>query len=80
MPLTEASAKIRTGPPKDDEPDYALDCWAGVIPIAQVVGTAVPDPKLKPGVDWPQHLRLFTANRRFDAVMTEHAENYVETA
>jgi len=76
MEIEEASAKIRTGPPKDDEPDYALDCWAGVIPVAQVVGAAVPDPLLKAGVAWPEHLRLFTEHRRFDAVMTEHAESY----
>lgn len=76
MDIEEASAKIRVGPPKDDDPDYALDCWAGVIPIAQVIGTAVPDPKLKAGVAWPEHLRLFTENRRLDAVMTENAETY----
>jgi nitroimidazol reductase NimA-like FMN-containing flavoprotein (pyridoxamine 5'-phosphate oxidase superfamily) len=76
MEIEEASAKIRTGPPKDDEPDYALDCWAGVIPIAQVIGAAVPDPLLKAGVAWPEHLRVFTENRRLDAVMTEHAEQY----
>ena len=76
MEIEEASAKIRTGPPKDDEPDYALDCWAGVIPIAQVVGAAVPDPLLRPGVDWPEHLRLFKDGNRFDAVMTENAESY----
>jgi nitroimidazol reductase NimA-like FMN-containing flavoprotein (pyridoxamine 5'-phosphate oxidase superfamily) len=76
MEIEEASAKIRTGPPKDDEPDYALDCWAGVIPIAQVIGAAVPDPLLKTGVAWPEHLRVFTENRRLDAIMTEHADQY----
>jgi len=76
MDIAEASAKIRIGPPKDDEPDYALDCWAGVIPIAQVVGAAVPDPKLKEGVAWPEHLRLFKDGQRFDSVMTENAESY----
>jgi nitroimidazol reductase NimA-like FMN-containing flavoprotein (pyridoxamine 5'-phosphate oxidase superfamily) len=76
MDIEEASAKVRVGPPKDDEPDYALDCWAGVVPIAQVVGTAVPDPKLKEGVDWPEHLRLFKDGHRLDAIMTENAESY----
>jgi hypothetical protein len=76
MDIEEASAKIRVGPPKDDEPDYALDCWAGVIPITQVVGSAVPDPKLKDGVDWPEHLRLFKDGHRLDAIMTENAESY----
>jgi nitroimidazol reductase NimA-like FMN-containing flavoprotein (pyridoxamine 5'-phosphate oxidase superfamily) len=76
MEIEEASAKIRVGPPKDDEPDYALDCWAGVIPIAQVVGAAEADPKLKAGVGWPEHLRLFTERRRLDALMTENAAAY----
>jgi nitroimidazol reductase NimA-like FMN-containing flavoprotein (pyridoxamine 5'-phosphate oxidase superfamily) len=76
MDIEEASAKVRVGPPKDDEPDYALDCWAGVIPIAQVIGAAVPDLKLKAGVDWPEHLRLFKDGRRLDTVMTENAEQY----
>jgi hypothetical protein len=74
MEIDEASAKIRTGPPKDDEPDYALDCWAGVIPIAQVVGAAVTDPKLKPGVDWPEHLAPFRDGNRFDEIMTRNSE------
>jgi len=76
MEIEEASAKVRVGPPKDDEPDYALDVWAGVIPIAQVMGAAVPDPLLKQGVAWPEHLRLFKDGHRFDALMTENAENY----
>jgi len=76
MDIAEASAKIRTGPPKDDEPDYALDCWAGVIPIAQVVGAAVPDPLLKTGVGWPEHLARFAAGRALDTVMTENAQEY----
>ena len=43
MPLTEASAKVRTGPPLDDEPDYALDIWAGVIPISLTKGEPIQD-------------------------------------
>jgi hypothetical protein len=76
MEIEEASAKIRVGPPKDDEPDYALDVWAGVIPIAQMIGPAVPDPLLKAGVAWPEHLKVFKDGNRFDSVMTEHAEQY----
>lgn len=76
MEIEEASAKIRIGPPKDDEPDYALDCWAGVVPIAQVVGAAIADPKLKAGVAWPEHLKRFSEHRRLDAVMTENAKEY----
>src|SRR5436305_4782819 len=43
MPLAEASAKVRTGPPIDDEPDYALDVWAGVIPIRLQKGEPIQD-------------------------------------
>ena len=43
VPLTEASVKVRTGPPHDDEADKALDVWAGVIPLAVVAGEPVPD-------------------------------------
>ncbi|MBL7849886.1 MAG: pyridoxamine 5'-phosphate oxidase family protein [Cyclobacteriaceae bacterium] len=55
--LTEASAKIRSGPPKDDEEDYALDVWAGVQPLSLVRGTLVPDPQLKAGVAVPGYLK-----------------------
>ncbi|MEX0761371.1 MAG: pyridoxamine 5'-phosphate oxidase family protein [Dehalococcoidia bacterium] len=44
LPLDEASAKVRTGPPKDDEEDYALPTWAGVIPVRREMGGLVPDP------------------------------------
>ena len=43
LPIVEGSAKVRTGPPIDDEPDYALDVWAGVVPLALVRGEPVPD-------------------------------------
>jgi hypothetical protein len=43
LPIDQASAKIRTGPPIDDEPDYALSCWAGVIPLALTAGAPIPD-------------------------------------
>ena len=53
LPLDEASAKARTGPPKDEEEDYALRVWAGVIPVALAAGEAQPDPRLEPGLDPP---------------------------
>ncbi len=43
LPIEEASAKIRTGPPSDDAEDYALPVWAGVLPLALVPLTPVPD-------------------------------------
>ncbi len=50
MPLAEASAKIRTGPPIDDEEDYALPCWAGVVGLRTVVAGREADPRLPPGI------------------------------
>lgn len=55
--IAEASAKIRVGPPKDDEEDYSLDIWAGVQPLALVRGTPQHDPLLKPGVALPAYLK-----------------------
>ena len=62
LSIEEASVKIRTGPPVDDEEDYALDCWAGVIPIRQVAGDPVPDPRLRPGIALPQNVRDWSAD------------------
>ena len=56
LPIDEASAKIRTGPPVDDEEDYALDHWAGVIPLGISVGEPEPDPRLTPGISTPPHV------------------------
>jgi nitroimidazol reductase NimA-like FMN-containing flavoprotein (pyridoxamine 5'-phosphate oxidase superfamily) len=50
MALEEVSAKMRTGPPMDDDDDYALPVWAGVIPIHQQIGEPVPDPRLLHGI------------------------------
>jgi nitroimidazol reductase NimA-like FMN-containing flavoprotein (pyridoxamine 5'-phosphate oxidase superfamily) len=49
LPLHEASTKLRTGGPKDDEDDYSRAGWAGVIPIATVAGVPLPDERLAPG-------------------------------
>lgn len=56
MPIDEASAKIRTGGPKDDEEDYALPIWAGVLPVATASGLLEPDGRNLPGVAVPAHL------------------------
>jgi uncharacterized protein len=55
--IEEASAKIRTGPPKDDEEDYDLNTWAGVVPIKTTRLPAIPDPDLKEGVRLPLYLQ-----------------------
>jgi len=46
LPLAEASAKVRNGPPLDDEEDYALDVWAGVIPLKLAAEAPIADPRL----------------------------------
>ena len=51
MDLHECSAKVRTGPPGDDEADYQLPVWAGVVPLQILAGQPVPDPKLAPGIE-----------------------------
>jgi nitroimidazol reductase NimA-like FMN-containing flavoprotein (pyridoxamine 5'-phosphate oxidase superfamily) len=55
MPLTEASAKIRTGPAADDEEDYALPIWAGVIPLALTPSTPIDDERLVADVTAPAY-------------------------
>jgi uncharacterized protein len=57
FPIEEASAKVRTGPPKDDEEDYDLNIWAGVQPMQTVRLTPLPDPDLKAGVPVPDYLK-----------------------
>lgn len=49
LDIEEASAKVRTGPPADDEEDYALHVWAGVLPLSLTPGEPQPDPRLAPG-------------------------------
>jgi hypothetical protein len=59
LPLDEASVKIRTGPPKDDEEDYALPIWAGVVPLSIVTGAPVNDPRNLDGLTAPDHAAAF---------------------
>jgi uncharacterized protein len=54
LPIEEASAKIRTGPPQDDEEDYALPVWAGVIPLVTEARAPQPDPRSNPAVAMPR--------------------------
>jgi hypothetical protein len=56
LPLEEVSAKVRTGPPIDDEPDYALPIWAGVLPLRQVADPPVADDRLDPALAVPAHV------------------------
>ena len=52
LPLEEVSAKVRTGPPLDDEEDYDL-VWAGVVPLRIMAGTPIPDPRLPEEISVP---------------------------
>ena len=63
LPLDEASAKTRTGPPMDDEEDYALDTWAGVIPLATTAGTPSPDGRLAESIALSPAAREWVARR-----------------
>jgi hypothetical protein len=59
LELSEVSAKVRTGPPGDDEEDYALPIWAGVLPLEIKTGTPIDDPRLIPGLTPPGHVTGF---------------------
>lgn len=59
LPLDEASAKIRTGPPLDDEEDYELTVWAGIVPIELCAGTPIADPRLPENIDVPGYAREY---------------------
>ncbi|MEO5600507.1 MAG: pyridoxamine 5'-phosphate oxidase family protein [Cyclobacteriaceae bacterium] len=54
--IDEASAKIRTGPPKDDDEDYISEIWAGVVPLELKRGSPIPDLRLKEGIAIPLYL------------------------
>jgi nitroimidazol reductase NimA-like FMN-containing flavoprotein (pyridoxamine 5'-phosphate oxidase superfamily) len=56
LSLEEASVKVRQGPPNDDEDDYALPVWAGVLPLTVSWGAPEPDPRLAPGISIPAHI------------------------
>lgn len=64
LPLAEASAKVRTGPPIDDEPDYDLPVWAGEIPLRLTPCALVPDPRLAPAREPSARVRHYSRPRR----------------
>jgi nitroimidazol reductase NimA-like FMN-containing flavoprotein (pyridoxamine 5'-phosphate oxidase superfamily) len=63
LPITEASAKVRPGGPLDDEEDYALPIWAGIIPLHTITGVPIADDRLSAGIELPPYL----ANYRLPA-------------
>lgn len=56
IPLDEVSAKVRSGPPLDDEDDYELPVWAGVVGLRLLAGEPEPDGRLAPGVECPAYV------------------------
>ena len=56
LPLAEASAKVRGGPPVDEEADYGLTVWAGEVPLALMVQKSLADPRLRAGIALPHYL------------------------
>jgi nitroimidazol reductase NimA-like FMN-containing flavoprotein (pyridoxamine 5'-phosphate oxidase superfamily) len=64
IPLEEVSAKVRTGPPLDDEEDYALRVWAGVLPLDLTPAPPIPDDRLPNEIAVPEYVRKYTRKRR----------------
>src|SRR2546426_8393123 len=60
LPIEEGSAKIRTGPPLDDEEDYALPVWAGVIPLKVFAETPISDPRLPANTGIPDYAARYS--------------------
>lgn len=56
LAIDEASAKIRTGDPKDDEEDYAMDVWSGVLPLKLEAGEPIPDARLEKPTPPPKYV------------------------
>jgi uncharacterized protein len=59
LKLDEVSAKVASGLPEEDEPDYATNLWAGHVPLRLVQGAPVPDPKLRDGITAPDFVKDF---------------------
>lgn len=63
IPIVEFSAKVRTGPPIDDEEDYSFPTWAGVIPLEMVAQAPLPDPRLDQGVAVPSYVQKYSRRK-----------------
>jgi nitroimidazol reductase NimA-like FMN-containing flavoprotein (pyridoxamine 5'-phosphate oxidase superfamily) len=63
LPIEEFSAKVRQGPPVDDEEDYAFPTWAGVIPLEMIAGKPINDPRLDPAHEVPAYARQYSRKR-----------------
>ena len=66
LELNEVSAKVRTGPPNDDEEDYKLGHWAGVVPLELTAKPPIPDPNLADGIAAPDYVTNYRRPARSD--------------
>jgi nitroimidazol reductase NimA-like FMN-containing flavoprotein (pyridoxamine 5'-phosphate oxidase superfamily) len=64
LPISQASAKVRTGPPLDDEEDYGLPIWAGVIPLKLIGESPLADPRLPKNLSAPAYAQKFARAAR----------------
>jgi hypothetical protein len=60
LPLVEVSAKVRTGPPKDDEEDLAFPVWAGVLPLRMAALAPIDDPSLSSEIEPPDYVMNYS--------------------
>ena len=63
VPIEEFSAKVRVGPPIDDEEDYSFPTWAGVVPLEMAAGKPIGDARLLPGQRVPEYAHNYTRKR-----------------
>ena len=64
LPLEEVSAKVRVGPPLDDEDDYSMPVWAGVLPLNLTLGRPLADDRLPVGIEAPAYVLQYTRKGR----------------
>jgi uncharacterized protein len=70
FPIEEASSKVRSGPPRDDERDYGLPVWAGVLPLETRSKAPIADDRLLDGVSLPDYVRRYEARLNGNADST----------
>ena len=80
MRIDEASAKVRAKNVVDDEEDYGLPLWAGVIPVATVIGAEDPCPRLVADIKRPANLDAYREGRRLDETFVEMQRAYEDAA
>ncbi len=66
LALEEVSAKVRTGGPVDDEADYDLPIWAGVLPLPVTPAAPIPDARLKAGIAVPENVARYSRNANIE--------------